>query len=167
MAVLSLLAACRPATISGRVVAIVINALKRMQWSGTAPHISKEVLEELPALADLDPPPTVAGISRGVWVETALSHRTPRAILQGYRSTEMGFAVALHPGATVPTSPRLASTEIESLWAGQTPAIALAKPNPLVASVARVTKNKELPETFPEQIMPLHGRMIALSSAIV
>lgn len=65
-----------PLAIFGTVVSVVINTLKCVaSWS--FPHVLEEGTEVLPAVTDLDAPPTVAYVSIGVRVCTPLPHVAP------------------------------------------------------------------------------------------
>lgn len=76
---------CRsgPAAILWTVIAIVINAIKRVGRSWSRSHVGKKLLKAMPPLADLDAAPTVPGIACVLGVRAARLHALPYMIFCG------------------------------------------------------------------------------------
>ena len=75
-AIRSLLGRCRPSTVARFVIPVNVASVDGRSC-GPLSHISEEVCEILPALADCDAPPAIEGILKGVGVTAALAHRHP------------------------------------------------------------------------------------------
>src|SRR5262245_27625895 len=71
---------CRPSTIGGFVVAVVVDALDP-QAVRTSTHISQEVLVLIPAFAHRDASTTIIFVAVEVRIVAALSNGYPRPIL--------------------------------------------------------------------------------------
>jgi hypothetical protein len=68
-----------PATVTGFVVTIVVDAIQR-ESSRACAHIGEKVLEAVPALADRDTPPTVTRPVVARCVAAPLQHALPRVV---------------------------------------------------------------------------------------
>ncbi len=79
---LVLLLACGPSAVVKFVVAIVINAVNRVLWSWSRPHIIKKRLKRVsPLVAHRDASPAIMTISGVVRVATSKFHALPGTIL--------------------------------------------------------------------------------------
>ena len=97
--VVSLLFHRRPAHIARFVVAVIVDAVKRVFWRGLPADISEKGFVRLPpAVADRDASATVLPESRVLRVVTALLHTGPRMVFGCLRAMEciaVGYAVDL------------------------------------------------------------------------
>ena len=67
----------RPAAVAGFVVAVVVDAIKRMYRRWTSSHVRQEVREVLPAVTYGNAPPAVIPIRRISRIAASLSHLLP------------------------------------------------------------------------------------------
>lgn len=101
VSVIRLLFSTRPFAITGLIVLIIINSIKRVAF-GRLAHIIIKLFKRVPALANFDAPATVIFIIRLVGVVATLSHINPRKIygvsvsiiLSAHKSHSMFFSHA-------------------------------------------------------------------------
>src|SRR3954447_25106057 len=76
-----LLAPRRPATVSGLIMAVIVNAIAAVQPRRAAPHVSEEILiAGAPALANLDAASAIAVVSVARRVFASLNDARPDLI---------------------------------------------------------------------------------------
>jgi len=77
--IIRLLFCSRPAAISRRVVAIIVDAVDGIAGF-FRPHVGEEIFEFKPAFANFDPASAVSVVAANIRVGAALDHASPRSI---------------------------------------------------------------------------------------
>ena len=80
-----LLFVCRPSTIGGFIVSVVVDAVNAMLWRGFSSHIGKKIGVNQPAFTHRNASPSIILPTFVVGISTSFPHRNPSAIFQ--RST--------------------------------------------------------------------------------
>lgn len=102
MTVLRLRFAGRPPDVSGFVVAVVVDSIKRVRWAGHPANIGKEVVKRrFPSGADANPAPSVAGVVRCSRVIASVSHRLPDTVLAAVAFTVKSICAARQTAAAL------------------------------------------------------------------
>jgi hypothetical protein len=158
LAILSLLPACRPATVLGVVAAIVVCSLDRMQRRRLWPHVHDEVRELHPAFADDDPAPAIIGEVRSLLIRASLFHRHPRAVL-----SRSGISVATHDLPLEATArPMVTAAEVGSEGHTLCPALTEASPANLRPGIRYPFDYRQASESLSCQVdQSRHARSIA------
>lgn len=105
----------RPAHVSGRVRAVVVDAVDRMFWRRSRPHVSKECLEGLsPPLTDGDASAAIERITLGSGITASVQHPLPNSVFGNFclRDCTVLRFVAGSRERTVATPPASAQLEM-------------------------------------------------------
>ena len=148
----ALLMASRPAAIRGRIGAVVVDTIQRFPFRSRI-HVSQEILEGSPSLADGDSAPTVMLIAGGLRVGAALNHREPRTV---DRCRNVARVCVPMLGDTLlletTTTQMLSSLQIRGLGKRDLTAVTLAHPYDLRPPIGATTKRNQAPETLSDEI---------------
>jgi hypothetical protein len=128
--VIALLAFSGPPAISGLVVAIVIDAIKRRTFR-SRPHVAQECREIIaPLIVHGDPPSAVQRIYREPIVETSHFGGCPRTILRAVALAVAVVALCGHCGDAATAASRVAAAQIPTGNRCQVSAVAAAREHP-------------------------------------
>lgn len=117
-----------PPTIARLVMAVVIDAIKRMLVRGFWPHICQEVYKRInPSLADRDSTAAVVGVLRSMLVQAPALHRSPRTIFSRVRSS-VCRSWGLARSAKAPAGDDLLERQLSHTEEPTFSAVALAEP---------------------------------------
>ncbi len=121
-----------PSAVLGRVVAIVVDAVKRVLFAGARPHVGIEVLERCPSITNLNAARSIVFVGSVLRKKTSAAHaipnlvfgRRPAAALDGNR-----HAVGSRPLTAAPTAGGIAGPKVGDAH------------NPLFAAVANAKQS--------------------------
>jgi hypothetical protein len=82
-AIARLLLSCRPSAVVRLVVAVVVDAFDLVFFGRSLPHVGKECLERLPAVAHPDASALVVPVSRSTKCLASVEHRPPGFVCRG------------------------------------------------------------------------------------
>lgn len=133
-----LLNGSRPAAVVWLIVSVVVDAIKRVFWGRTTPHVRDEIFEFLPSFANLNPSFAVFVELRMALVAASLLHVDPRHVFR--RASQTVLQVPLQSKVRATTT--LSFSERDGRNESCLPAITSALPVNL-RSAARV------PTAFP------------------
>ena len=146
---------CRrgPSAIARLVIAIGVDAIKRVRHARAWPHIIIESLKGFaPPRTDLDTSPAVFFIAATGGVGTALNHVRPYSVFRRVNLAMMLFG--LRPVANTSTARGMAPCKAISNYGGRPPAIAPAKPKGVPPRcLASVANDSQPAETLPGYVL--------------
>jgi hypothetical protein len=167
--VIDLLLSRCPSTVTRFVIAVVIDAIKRQPWRGTA-HIRKEVFKAIqPSLANHNATTAIVLIRRAIRIEAALSHTMPalvftRSFLVSSARMRLTMGeVRLCSPLTLQTTTRLrmAVAQIAAKYRDYFPALATTFPHRFAAMVtAEISENQQSTKALSSNIFaPGHSSL--------
>ena len=144
---------CGPPTIARFIIAVGVDAVKRVRGTWPWPHVIIESLEGIaPPLAHGDTPAAIVFVAVTRWVGTPLNHVSPHGILWRVNFTMLLFG--LGPVANTSTARCMTSCEAISDYGRRPPAIALAKPKGVAARrLTSIANDGQATETLPSYIL--------------
>ena len=126
-----------PSTISGRVIAIVVDAVKRVLLGRTCAHVGVERREtSAPSFADANPSSSVVSEPLAVWVFAPVNHVRPREVFVSAVHAMLAFVDSIRFGSIASARRRISDLKVVSRDAFFCAAVASAQP---LESFARVS----------------------------
>ena len=164
-----LFAACRPSAITGRIRAIIVDAIERCaHWSRT--HVAEKYFEVLsPFIADRDPTSAPTLESSGVRVGASLNHASPRMIftalwLMGVATVPVGHCwrcVSQHFTMNTATGTSATASQRRAAHGFYPSALTSNHPTKIVIqTMFALAKNERAAESFTSQIDQLHDYIL-------
>lgn len=168
-AVVGLFSPCGPAAIGGRVIAIVVDAVKRMTSRRLRTNIGQEGWERrAPVFAHTNTAPTVIRPVFGVGIFAAVDDVTPRDVFAAVRKSMR--SVARNDGLSLQTTATamVACSQVSATGHDVRAALATALPHRCGASGASAMHNKKTTKAPSGQINERwHMAILARNSSIV